>query len=328
MIKDVLEGMNVREVTLAENGLAALKRIQRNPNYFLLADWDLPQVSGFKLLRELRLNKESASMSCVLIITDLSRKELDEARSLNVTGFLKKPVSPRVLQDKIMEVLGLKDETPRPETLLDDADELLESGQAEEALGVYRQAVKSGLTHLAKLHTDMGLALKQQGRLEEAIASLKQAVEVNPESTRSHSALGKVYLSAGRAEEAKSSLKQALNLDPENHENQISLADSYLQLEENSRAEEIYTKVLQHRPDDLNVFNRLGIAFRKQGKYEQALANYHQALKITSQDENLYFNLGRCYFEMGRLEEARGCMQKALAVNPDFEEAKEFMTKI
>jgi len=328
IIRDVLGSLNVKDITIAESGLEALKRVQRNPDYFILADWNLPQLSGLKLLREIRSNKKSVATPCVLIISDQDPKDLEQAKALNVTGFIKQPTSPKTFLNELLSVLGKKEELLTPETLMNKADELLESGQAEQALAQYQQAVRTGRTHLADLHADMGLILKDQGHIEEAIGSFEQAVEADPESARSYSALGNAYFSAGRLKEAISALKQALELDPLNHEAKVTLADTYLQGEANNQAEKIYEEVLQHAPDDIHVLNRLGIAYRKQRKYKQALTHYQNALKIAKQDENLYFNLGRCYYEMGEVKKAQALIQQALAINPNFNEASELMVKL
>ncbi|MBW2052320.1 MAG: tetratricopeptide repeat protein [Deltaproteobacteria bacterium] len=328
MIKDILGRMNVKDITLAENGLEALKRIQKNPDYLLLADWDLPQLTGIKLLKEIRSNKKSADTACILIISNQSQKDLEQAKTLNVTGFLRKPSSSQTFAKNLLSILGQEEESSTPELLIKTGDEFLESEQPEEALAQYQLAVQSSRDHLANLHTDMGLVLKNQGRIEEAISSLEQAVEANPESARSNSALGDAYLSAGRFEEAQSALIKALKLDPDNNEARINLADTCLQQDKDSQAEKIFKSVLQNRPDDIYALNRLGIAYRKQGKYKQAVAHYKNALKINKQDENLCFNLGRCYYEMGQTEAAQKFMKQALSINSDLKEARELLAKM
>ena len=328
MIRDVLESMNARDVTIAENGLAALKRIQRSPDYFVLADWNISGINGLKLLREIRSSKRSAATPCVLIISRQSQKEIEQAKALNVTGFLKKASTPETFMSEFLSLLGEKNEPLLMESLIEQGEALLESGDAEEAFSRFKQAVQSGRSRLANLHTDMGLVFKRQGRIDEAIHSFEQAVEADPLSARSHATRGDAYRSAGRLKEAESSLKKAVALDPSNHEAKVNLADTYLQQDANARAEEVYKNILKSEPDDIYVLNRLGIAYRKQKKYDQALTHYHNALKINNRDKNLYFNLGRCYYEMDRFGEAEKFMRLALAINPNFEEAAEFLAKL
>jgi tetratricopeptide (TPR) repeat protein len=325
VIEDTLKAMNFSEITLVDNGLAALRLIQRRPNYFLLADWNLPQLSGLKLLAEIRRDESSAATPVLLLISNQGEGDLEKAESLKVNGFLKTPVSPNDLQDKINEALGLKEEPEKLELIINKADELLDSGDVEAALAEFDQVIDKGTTRVAELHTDVGTVLHKQGRHEEAIKSFEEAVAFDPDLARPYAGLGNSYLAAGRLEEARSSLKKALELSPDDPDTQVVLADTFLRLGENSEAERVFTKVLGARPNDVYVFNRLGIAFRMQKKYKQAAANYLQALKISDRDENLYFNLGRCYFEMGQTNEARECMNRALKINPAFSEAQELL---
>lgn len=327
-IKAILEAMNFKEITFVDNGLGALRLIQRRSNYFLLADWNLPQLSGLKLLAEVRRNNESKNIPVLLLISNQSQNDLEKAEALKVNGFLKTPVSPEALQDKIKETLGLKPEPERLESIINKADQLFEAGDTEAALAEFDQAVDKGTTRVAELHTDVGTVLHKQGRYEEAIQSLEEAVATDPNLARSHSRLGGSYLAAGRLEEAKPALKKALHLNPDDHESELNLADTHLKLGDNSEAEKSFIKVLDARPEDVYALNRLGIAFRLQKKYDQAVANYHRALKIKNQDENLFFNLGRCYLEMGRQKEARECMNRALKIKPDFSQARDLLDKM
>ena len=327
-IKAILEAMNFKEITFVDNGLGALRLVQRRSNYFLLADWNLPQLSGLKLLAEVRRNNESKNIPVLLLTSNQSRNDLEKAEALDVNGFLKIPVSPEALQDRIKEILGLGQEPEKLQAIISKADKLLETGEAGAALVEFDQAIDKGTTRVAELHTDVGTVLHKQGRYEEAIKSLEEAVATDPNLARSHSALGGSYLAAGRLAEAKSALKMALSLNPDDHESELNLADAHLRLGDNSEAEKNYVKVLDSRPEDIYALNRLGIAFRLQKKYDQAVANYHRAIKIENQDENLFFNLGRCYFEMGRKKEARQCMERVLKINPEISQARELLDKM
>lgn len=61
---------------------------------------------------------------------------------------------------------------------------------------------------------DYGAFLFRQGRLEEALPLLQQAVRAVPDSSRAHMELGRVLLHLGKHESSRISLEQAVQLDP------------------------------------------------------------------------------------------------------------------
>ena len=80
--------------------------------------------------------------------------------------------------------------------------------------------------------------------------------------------------------------------------------------------------------ENKHIFNEFGIELRKKGMFEEATLNYLKALSVDPKDEVLYYNLGRAYYEQGDREKALEQLRQALKIKADFEEAKEFMSKI
>ncbi len=66
----------------------------------------------------------------------------------------------------------------------------------------------------ADAHHNLGLILKNQGKLEEAKAKYKQAIRLAPNYAIAHTNLGNVLLDQGKLEEAKAEYQQAIRLDP------------------------------------------------------------------------------------------------------------------
>lgn len=67
----------------------------------------------------------------------------------------------------------------------------------------------------ATTYHERGLALVQDGRLEEALASMRQAVALAPKNARLHNNLGYVLASLGQIEPARAAFRHATELDPE-----------------------------------------------------------------------------------------------------------------
>ena len=62
---------------------------------------------------------------------------------------------------------------------------------------------------------DQADALKEQGKLEDAVAKLQEALEVDEKYTLAHSALGVLLQKLGRNEEALQQVERVCELEPE-----------------------------------------------------------------------------------------------------------------
>jgi tetratricopeptide (TPR) repeat protein len=72
----------------------------------------------------------------------------------------------------------------------------------------------------------------------------------------------------------------------------------------------------------IHHYNTLGIQSREAASYPEAIANYQKALAVYDQDEGLYYNMARSYYELGEYDKSRESLGRALAINPQFNDAR------
>ncbi len=78
---------------------------------------------------------------------------------------------------------------------------LWQQGKLAEAVACYRRAVELD-PDFATAHSNLGVALNEQGKLSEAAASCTRAVELNPNYAQAHNNLGNVLRGQGKLDEA------------------------------------------------------------------------------------------------------------------------------
>ena len=95
------------QVIEAENGLDALDKLARHPVDMMIVDWQMPEMDGLELVRHLRNSEEYADIPVVIVscCDDLSARQ--EARSLGVMTWLKKPFRIAEIQLVVENGLGL-----------------------------------------------------------------------------------------------------------------------------------------------------------------------------------------------------------------------------
>jgi tetratricopeptide (TPR) repeat protein len=91
--------------------------------------------------------------------------------------------------------------------LFQDAYRLQMSGDLDSATDLYRRSIEIHPT--AEAHTYLGYAYRHQGRLEDAIAECKRAIEVDPTFGNPYNDIGAYLIELNRNEEAIPWLEKA-----------------------------------------------------------------------------------------------------------------------
>ena len=102
------------------------------------------------------------------------------------------------------------------ECLLDwYAGTLYFAGRREEAVPLFREALRLNPKPPNVDYRHFGVALRDSGRYEEAIAVAKKAVEQEPKDTIAYMVLASSCQLAGREEEARSKAAEVMKINPE-----------------------------------------------------------------------------------------------------------------
>ena len=81
--------------------------------------------------------------------------------------------------------------------------------------------------HKAQWHNNLGNAHFDQGKLDEAIAAYKEAVDIKPDAAEAYNNLGAAYLKQGKLDKAIVAFKKAVHIDSRFVDAYYLLADVY-----------------------------------------------------------------------------------------------------
>jgi tetratricopeptide (TPR) repeat protein len=107
---------------------------------------------------------------------------------------------------------------------------------------------------------DLGTALREAGRPEAAIASLRRGLELEPGSVYGHAQLGAVLLGSGRGAEAEPELRAALALAPDDPETLFNFATWLWQTGRRDEARPLFTRFAATAPDGYEPARRVARA--------------------------------------------------------------------
>jgi len=93
------------QVDLAKNGVIAMKAMQDNTYDIILSDWDIPLVSGDKLLQWVRETASLKHMPFIMITAKTNKNDVLRAKELGANDYIVKPVTIDVLMNKLSENL-------------------------------------------------------------------------------------------------------------------------------------------------------------------------------------------------------------------------------
>src|SRR5438445_151502 len=154
---------------------------------------------------------------------------------------------------------------------------------------------------VASHHYNLGETYRATGKLEDAIASYRQALALKPDFAEAHKSLGIALWDQGKLDEAITCFRQALTLKPdyaEAHHNLGNALYEQLLLEE---AAACYRQALALRPDYVEAHNNLGNALLDQGKLAEAIACFRQALALKPDYVHAHCSLGLALLSAGDL---------------------------
>lgn len=195
-----------------------------------------------------------------------------------------------------------------------------EKGRVQQALGACRKAVAINPSD-AGAWTNLGRAYYEQGKSEEAVGACRKALAINPNLAEAWTNLGIAYRQQGRLQDAVAACRKALAINPNLAGAWTNLGNAYDDQGKLNEAVTAYLRALAINPKDADAWSNVGNAYREQGKQEEAVAACRKALAINPKLAEAWSNLGNAYHDQGKLNEAVAAYLRALAIDPNYAEA-------
>jgi len=174
---------------------------------------------------------------------------------------------------------------------------------------------------VAAAHSNLGNALRDLRRSEDALASYDRAIALKPDNAETYYNRGLALQDLKRPEDAALSGFSAIALKPD-------FADAYnnrgIALRDLRRPEDAlasYDKVIALKPDYAEAHNNRGVALRNLKRPEDALASHDRAIALKPDYAEAYYNRGLALQDLKRPEDALASYDKAIALQPDYADA-------
>jgi tetratricopeptide (TPR) repeat protein len=172
-----------------------------------------------------------------------------------------------------------------------------------------------------KLASRQAQLLSQQGRLDEARATLERIQANTPElAIRKALAQSQWLRDNKQASSAYTLVRQALVQHPQNTELMSELAMVCEKLKRFEEMELLLRDLMKRKPEDPHAFNALGYSLADRNiRLPEARALILQALQLAPQDAYIQDSLGWVAYRQGQFAEALQILQTAYKAKPDAE---------
>jgi uncharacterized protein (TIGR02466 family) len=167
------------------------------------------------------------------------------------------------------------------------------------------------------LHHILSLALDQQQKYVEAIASYRNAIKLQPNTPDLYFNLAIALTRTDQLDDAESTYRLAIKLNPNFYEAYGNLGILLQRQGKLDEAIQCYQTGLKINPQDARAYFNLGTVFRDKGLLANAVASYQSAINLFPNYTDAYNNLGETLRDQGNMPEAIKHYQHALNLNPD-----------
>jgi choline-sulfatase len=199
--------------------------------------------------------------------------------------------------------------------LLKEASTLSFEGKVDEAITTVKQALAKD-PEIVEGHMLLGNFYKKAKRPQDAIAAYRDALALDNEHQNALFSLAVAYKDEGRLDEARAGFERARELDPRNGKVLWQLADLWMRKGEPERAETIIADALARKVDEYRFLLKLGEIQIEAKRFDEAERALKSALQKKPGLALAHYDLGLVYEGKGEIDSAIESYEAELAANP------------
>ena len=178
------------------------------------------------------------------------------------------------------------------------ANQFLREGKLEDAIAAYRLAVEQN-PNFSWSHHNLGDALAKLDRLDEAAAAYRNALEINSNLALSHYKLGEILAKLGQLDEATTCFRKAIEINPDYSRFRNNLSEFSAKL------------------DNLNEAITSGIAKAQLQEEDETITTYRRDLELNPNSAMIHHLLGHSLAQRQQWGEAITFYRRAIELYPN-----------
>lgn len=200
------------------------------------------------------------------------------------------------------------------------AEVLRESGNLGKAMDIYKELlVTRKYPHI--VHLGIASALFSDGRYEEALLSIENAIGENTQNAKAYILKGRILCAIGQTDAGLEAYDKAIAIQPSLVDTYIEAGDIYFKKRDLIKAEIFYKNAMKHGFKSPSILLKIGdIQIIKSEPYF-ALEYYNEAINQDYDNPLCYAGLGQAYEAIGNIDKAVEYYEQSLALDSNLESA-------
>jgi len=294
----------------------------------------------------------------IMITAEAFRDYVAEAAESTVDAYILKPLTIRLLEEKIGYVIENANNPPPMVSHLKKALEFEDAGDFDAAIEEVKLA-KEADPKSSRPIRDLGYYYYKKNDLKRAEKWLLKAAEMNYLDVFAFHYLGEVYLERDDIEKAQQYFEKAMQISPrhlsrgihfgktlvkrnmltkamEVFDNALQLSGSTVEIMEeiadfchengaHEYAAKLLGSIIRENPNRKDLFYKLGKALESLGNTKKAITYLHRAEGYDLENLDIKISLAKCYLNFGKPIFAEKTLNRALEIDPDHKEARKLL---
>jgi two-component system chemotaxis response regulator CheY len=106
IIRNILKQLEFINVEEAEDGSTAFEKLKDADYDLLITDWNMPNMTGLDLLKEVRANEKLKDLKVLLVTAVAEKENIFQAAQAGANEYVVKPFTADVLGQKINKIFA------------------------------------------------------------------------------------------------------------------------------------------------------------------------------------------------------------------------------
>jgi two-component system, chemotaxis family, chemotaxis protein CheY len=105
IIRGLLKEMGCNNCDEAEDGVAALNSLRRQPFDFVVSDINMPNMNGFELLSAVKADPALKHLPVLMVTAEARKEDIVRAAQSGAAGYIVKPFTKATLEEKVLKIV-------------------------------------------------------------------------------------------------------------------------------------------------------------------------------------------------------------------------------
>lgn len=344
----------------ATNGEEAWQALRAELVDMAILDYNMPLMTGAELLSRIREDRELRFLPIVMVTAEANREFVAEAAESEIDAYVLKPITVKVLGDKVLNVIQNANNPPPMVYHLQNARRFEESGDLDGAIKEATLAMKANPKSTRPLR-ELGYYHLKKDQLAEAEKLLLKAAKLNKLDVIAFHYLGELYVRLNRIDDASMYYDKAVSISPRHVTRSVRFGKILIEKHEIKKAAKVFDKAMEISKEDLalreeiadfciekgakeygakvlesivkedparkEVVLRLGLTLKELKDFNKAVQYLTQAEIEDEGNLEVKMHIAEIYLELGMPIRAEKPLKQILQADQENEKAKKLLAR-